>query len=124
MVQAAPVFQAEHVPEAEQTADFCSYINWVFFNVMMVVMAIGALAMASLPVLFALGSFLWHIILQCVMSAALLVVWYACQVNICPCNYLSINTMSALLAATAETAVLGSCLNSIIAPGILPSSAN
>ncbi len=118
MVQAVPV------PQAEQATDIFSYINGVFFNITMVLMAIGALAMASLPAFFALGSFLWHITMLCVMSAALLVVWYACQVNICPCTYLSINTMSALLAATAETAVLGSCLNSIIAPGTLPSFAN
>ena len=90
---------------------------------MMLVMGVGAFAMASLPVLSALGSFLWHIMVLCAMSAALLVVWYAYQVNICPCSYLSINTMSALLA-TADTAALGSCLNSMIASGILPSSAN
>lgn len=123
MVQAIPVPQTEQVPQAEQTADFCSYSDWGFFQVMMVVMAVGALAMATLLVLYACGSFLWHITLLCVMSAALLVAWFAYQVNSCPYNYLSINTMSALLDATAEAAVLGSCFNSIIAPGILPSSA-
>ncbi len=106
------VIMVQAAPQAEQTVDPCSYINW-FLHVMMVVVALGALAMATLPVLFAFGSFLWHITLLCVMSAALLTVWYAYQVNICPCNYLSNNTMSALLDATAETAVLRSCLNSV-----------
>lgn len=107
VVQAAPL--------VEQTADPCAHINcWDFLHVVMVVMALGALVMAGVLVYFVLGSFLCHITLLCVVNAALLMVWYTYQVNICPCTYLFIITMSALLDTTAETAVLRSCLNSVI----------
>ncbi|KAL0022044.1 hypothetical protein WJX77_009823 [Trebouxia sp. C0004] len=69
---------AQAAPQAEQTADPCIVCR-VFLHVVMVVMALCALAMAGVLVFYAVGSFLWHIALLCVMSAALLMVWCAYQ---------------------------------------------
>ncbi len=94
------VVMVQAVPQVEQAADPCSYVNccwglsYLLMLVMMVVMvAMSALAVASVLVYMVVSScvhFLWHLTLMCGMSGALLVVWYACQVNICPCSYLSI----------------------------------
>ncbi|KAL0044327.1 hypothetical protein WJX82_000038 [Trebouxia sp. C0006] len=84
---------SQAVPQVEQAADPCSYVNccwglsYPLMLVMMVVMvAMSALAVASVLVYMVVSScvhFLWHLTLMCEMSGALLVVWYACQAG---CN--------------------------------------